>query len=39
MSGFSCKWVLRGVHPGKGPDEVSVGESESSRGGENECRA
>lgn len=27
------------VYPGKGPDEVSLGESENSRGGDSECRA
>lgn len=36
MSEFSCKWV--GMYSGKGPDEVSLGESES-RGGEAGCRA
>lgn len=27
------------MYPGKGPDEVSLGESENSRGGDSECRA
>lgn len=27
------------VYPGKGPDEVSLGEWEDSRGGDSECRA